>query len=71
MATDDAAEATEYPPAIGNVARRGLAVNGFTRYEQLTTVTREELLAIHGVGPKAVRILDEELAARGLAFAGW
>jgi hypothetical protein len=30
--------------------------------------TGEELLAIHGVGPKAVRILAEALAARGLAF---
>ena len=28
----------------------------------------KELLALHGVGPKAIRILEEELAARGLAF---
>lgn len=69
MATEDAAEATEFPPAIGKVARRELALNGYTRYEQLTRVTSAELLAIHGVGPKAVRILAEELAARGLAFA--
>jgi len=32
-------------------------------------VTAAELLAIHGVGPKAIRILEEELAARELAFA--
>lgn len=70
MATEDAAEATEFPPAIGKVARRELAVNGYTRYEHLTKVTSAELLAIHGVGPKAVRILDEELTTRGLAFAG-
>lgn len=69
MATEDAAEATEFPPAIGKVARRELALNGYTRYEQLTRVTSAELLTIHGVGPKAVRILDEELTARGLAFA--
>lgn len=31
-------------------------------------VTSAELSTIHGVGPQAVRILDEELTARGLAF---
>lgn len=60
---------TEFPRAIGKVATRQLAGSGYTRYEQLTTVTSRELLAIHGVGPKAIRILDEELAARGLGFA--
>jgi hypothetical protein len=45
-------------------------LNGYTRYEQLTKVTAAELLKIHGVGPKAIRILDEQLTARGLAFAG-
>lgn len=60
---------TEFPHGIGRVARRELAANGFTRYEQLTAVSGGELLAIHGIGPKAVRILGEELARRGLAFA--
>ena len=60
---------TEFPRAIGTVAARQLAGSGYTRYEQLTAVTTKELLAIHGVGPKAIRILDEELAARGLGFA--
>jgi len=59
---------TEYPHGIGKVARRELAPHGYTTYQQLTTVSAKELLAIHGVGPKAVRILGEELAARGLAF---
>ncbi len=54
---------------MGKVAPRELAANGYTRYEQLTTVTPKELLKIHGVGPKAIRILEEELAARGLSFA--
>jgi predicted flap endonuclease-1-like 5' DNA nuclease len=69
MATQDAAAPTEFPQAIGKVARRELALNGYTRYEQLTTVTSEQLLKIHGVGPKAIRILEEELRARGLSFA--
>ncbi|SDM61579.1 helix-hairpin-helix domain-containing protein [Allokutzneria albata] len=61
---------TEFPRTIGKVATRELAANGYTTYDQLTRVSAEELLRIHGVGPKAVRILGEELAARGRSFAG-
>lgn len=60
---------TEFPSRMGVVAPRELAVNGITTYRQLTTLTPKELLKIHGVGPKAVRILREELAERGLSFA--
>jgi hypothetical protein len=60
---------TEFPHTIGRVAKRELAANGFTRYEHLTRTTPKDLLAIHGIGPKAVRILGKELAARRLAFA--
>ena len=68
MAEDRFAEASELTPRIGKVARRELALHGYTRYEQLTGVTPARLLAIHGVGPKAIRILEEELAERRLAF---
>jgi len=60
---------TEFPHAIGRVAKRALAAKGLTRYDQLSGVSRRELLAIHGIGPKAVRILGEELARRGASFA--
>jgi hypothetical protein len=60
---------TEFPHGIGRVAKRELAANGFTRYEHLTRTIPNDLLAIHGIGPKAVRILGEELAARGLGWA--
>ncbi|APU18029.1 MULTISPECIES: hypothetical protein [Actinoalloteichus] len=69
MATPDAPEPTEFPQRIGKTARRVLALNGYTRYAQLTGVTRAELLRLHGIGPKGIRILDEELTLRGLAFA--
>lgn len=69
MTSQDAVE-TEYPDRIGKVARRELAVHGYTRYDQLTTVTPKELLKLHGIGPNAIRILEEELAARDLSFGG-
>jgi hypothetical protein len=57
---------TEFPRSTGKVAARELALSGYTRYDHLTRVTRESLLAIHGVGPKSLAILDEELKKRGL-----
>lgn len=67
MATEETDE-TEFPTSMGKVAPRELAAHGITRLDQLTTKSERELLAIHGVGPKAIRILREELASRGLSF---
>jgi predicted flap endonuclease-1-like 5' DNA nuclease len=64
----DETPGSELTPSIGKVARRELAHHGYTRYDQLVTISTTELLRIHGVGPKAIRILGEELAARGLGF---
>ncbi|CAN5773606.1 hypothetical protein BH23ACT4_BH23ACT4_15990 [soil metagenome] len=61
-------EETEFPASMGKVARRELAVNGITRYAQLADRSEQELLEIHGVGPKAIRILREELSARSLSL---
>jgi DNA-directed RNA polymerase alpha subunit len=55
-------------PAIGAPARAALAEAGYTRLEQLRCVTERELLALHGMGPKAVRRLRDALAERGWTF---
>ncbi|WP_245821865.1 helix-hairpin-helix domain-containing protein [Lentzea waywayandensis] len=60
---------TEFPRTIGKVAARELASNGYMTFDSLTKVSAKTLLKIHGVGPKAVRILGEELAAQGKAYA--
>ena len=67
-ATPDPRPVGDLPHAIGKTATRELALNGITSLTTVSGRTRKELLAIHGVGPKAVRILAEALAARGLAF---
>ena len=69
MRDQEGAPPTELAPRIGRVASRELALNGYTSYESLTRATEPHLLAIHGIGPKAIRILREELSARGLALA--
>src|SRR5690606_26690263 len=55
-----------FPPEIGKVASRELAANGIHTHEQTKSYSERELLAIHGVGPKAVRIIKEELAKKKL-----
>lgn len=60
----------ELPRAIGKPATRALDEAGLTSLELVASRSEAELLALHGVGPRAVRILGEELAQRGLSFAG-
>jgi predicted flap endonuclease-1-like 5' DNA nuclease len=56
-------------PKIGRPATGALAVVGITTLEQVAKLSEKELLATHGVGPKAVGILRVALSERGLAFA--
>ncbi len=60
---------TDFPTGIGKPAHRALVGAGYTRLEELTSVTEVELLKLHGMGPKALGILRSALAARGLSFA--
>lgn len=57
---------SEFPRSIGSPATRALASIGITTFKQVADLSEKELLAMHGVGPKAVRILKEELAKKGL-----
>jgi len=68
MSTPDVRPVGDLPDAIGKTAARELSLNGITSLEDVSAHTEKELLAIHGVGPKAVRILGEALAGRGLEF---
>ena len=53
------------PREIGAPATRALHGAGYSRLAQLDGVAAEDLLRLHGVGPRAVRILTEALAGRG------
>ncbi len=55
-------------PKIGAPAQRALESAGITRLKQLANISEAELLQLHGMGPRAVRILRETLHANGLAF---
>jgi len=55
-------------PPIGAPATGALRLAGYTRLDQLAGVPERELARLHGVGPKALRILREALAERGLSL---
>jgi hypothetical protein len=57
--------AGDLPAGIGRPATRALSGAGVTTLDAVAGHTAAELLALHGVGPKAVRILSEALAERG------
>ena len=75
MSTDKSKEKSVHgspdnlPLGIGSPAHRALTAAGITRLEQFTSISEEELLKLHGVGPKAVRIIKESLRENRLAFA--
>lgn len=53
---------------ISKPAHRALLGAGIETLEQLTQYKEEELLALHGFGPKGLRILKEILTQYGLSF---
>ena len=66
--TPDVRPVGDLPDEIGKTAARELSLNGITTLEQVAAHSRKELLAIHGVGPKAIAILGDALAAEGLDY---
>ncbi len=59
---------SDLPKGIGAPATRALTGAGYHTLDRLAGVPAAELLALHGVGPKAIRILSEVLAERGQAL---
>jgi hypothetical protein len=61
-------ETGDLPRGIGRPATGALQQMGYTRLDQLDGVPAADLLALHGVGPRAIRVLREALAERGMAL---
>lgn len=55
-------------PMIGGPATRALAGIGVTTLRQVAEHTERELVALHGFGPKALRIVREALAEAGMTL---
>jgi DNA-directed RNA polymerase alpha subunit len=53
-------------PKIGAPATRALNNAGYTSLRELAGVPRAELAKLHGMGPKALRVIEDNLAEHGL-----
>lgn len=56
------------PPSIGKPATRALLGAGVKDLIAVSAKAEAELLALHGVGPRAVKLLGEALRERGMDF---
>ncbi len=57
---------TAIPRGIGAPATRALNGAGLTTLEDVVEAGRSFVAELHGVGPKALRVLDTAVAAAGL-----
>lgn len=58
----------EWPKGMGRPAARALNAAGYTELRQLTGVPASELEKLHGMGPKALGIIQQALQAQGLSL---
>jgi hypothetical protein len=57
-----------FPRSIGAPATRALAAAGYGELGQLAGVPVAELRKLHGMGPKALRLVQEALEEQGLSL---
>ena len=69
MSTRDVPDQIGDLPRIGRPANSALLAAGVSTLAEVAKIGRRNLLAMHGIGPKAVRILSESLAEQGIEFA--
>ncbi len=50
-------------------ARRALANAGYTTLSKIARISEAEIAALHGMGPNAIKLLRQKLAASGTSFA--
>ncbi|TNB76321.1 hypothetical protein FHJ30_02420 [Arthrobacter sp. BB-1] len=55
-------------PPVGRPADNALLEAGITSLAEAASLGRRKLLAMHGIGPKAVRLLEAAALERGLTF---
>jgi hypothetical protein len=62
------AASEDLPRNIGAPATRALTAAGYTKLRQLANVPVADLKKLHGVGPKALRLLQEALEQHGMSL---
>ncbi|ADX71692.1 hypothetical protein D7Z96_13885 [Pseudarthrobacter phenanthrenivorans] len=68
MSTRDVPARNGDLPPVGRPAECALLQAGITSLAEAAALGRRKLLAMHGIGPKAVRLLEAAALERGLTF---
>lgn len=55
---------------VGAPARRALEREGLITLQMIAACTRQELLSLHGMGPKALETIHRHMEKEGLTFRG-
>ncbi len=63
------AQASDLPAGLSQPALRALIGADCLHLEKVATYRETQLKRLHGVGPSAIELLREALAAKGLSFA--
>lgn len=61
-------EHSEFAGIVSRPAQHALEAAGYSRLEELTHVSEKDLRALHGFGPKGIRMLNTELSKRNQAI---
>jgi hypothetical protein len=57
-----------FPIKLAAPARRAMANAGYTRLEQLAQTSEDDVKKLHGIGPNALKLLNQALHDKGLSF---
>ena len=55
-----------WPKGVSQPAIRALTAAGYFQLDELSGASESALLTLHGMGPKAIRVIREALAERSL-----
>ncbi len=60
---------SDLPQGLAQPAQRALANAGIQSLAQLSGYSEAEIRKLHGIGPRAINLLNQAMAEKGLAFA--
>lgn len=69
MTHNDNTIESNLPTGLSKPAIRALSGAGYLRLEQFAKLSEAEVLQLHGMGPKAMDIIRDALAAKELSFS--
>jgi DNA-directed RNA polymerase alpha subunit len=63
-------DTSDIPLKLASPAQRALSNAGITSLVQLSAFSEDEIKKLHGIGPNALKQLQQALADKGLTYAG-